>query len=218
MKNKLAPRGVMFAAPGQVLRPVVGLDIDGTEGEYHEHFAAYAEAYLQRPVIRHWDGSMPYWKCFGVSKATYRMMKLGYRQGHLKRSMPVREGAAELTWELRRAGAEVWMCTTRPWLRLDNIDPDTRFWLRNNRIQYDGVLFGPKKYADLARLVGIGRVVGVLDDEPEQCAAADRARLPAYLINRPYNQEGEWPRLDSLEVASKKFVDLINKWREERGV
>jgi hypothetical protein len=218
VKDKLAPRKMMYAAPGQILRPVVGLDIDGTIGEYHEHFAAYAEAYLQRPVIRHWDGSMPYWKCFGVSKSTYRVMKLGYRQGHQKRSMPVRAGAAELARAARAAGAEVWVCTTRPWLRLDNIDPDTRFWLRNNRIQYDGVLFGPQKYKDLAKLVGIGRVVGVLDDEPEQCAMADGAGLPAYLINRPYNQEGAWPRFDSLEVASKAFVDSVYKWREERGV
>lgn len=218
MKNRLAPRKAMYAAPGQILRPVVGLDIDGTLGEYHEHFAAYAEAYLQRPVIRHWDGTIPYWKCFGVTKATYRVMKLGYRQGRLKRSMPLREGAAELTRELRRAGAEVWVCTTRPWLRLDNIDPDTRFWLRNNRIQYDGVLFGSRKYIDLARLVGISRVVGVLDDEEEQCVAAERAKLSPFIIDRPYNREVFGPRIENLEVASKFFVDRVQMWREERNV
>jgi hypothetical protein len=194
------------------------LDIDGTVGEYHEHFAEYAENYLQRPVIRHWDGSAPYWKCFGVSKATYRQMKLGYRQGHLKRSMPMRPGAAELTWAARQAGAEVWVCTTRPWLRLDNIDPDTRFWLRNNRIKYDGVLFGPKKYHDLGKLVGIGRVVGVLDDEPEQCAAADRVGMPAYLMDRPYNQDGACLRLYDLGQASEYFVKAIHEWRAERNV
>lgn len=218
MKDKLAPRGVMNPGPGQVLRPVVGIDIDGTSGEYHEHFAAYAEAYLQRPVLRHWDGSMPFWRCFGVSKQRYREMKLGYRQGHLKRSMPVRPGAPELARAVRAAGAEVWVCTTRPWLRLDNIDPDTRFWLRHHGFQYDGVLFGSQKYKDLARLVGIGRVVGVLDDEPEQCAMADRAGLPAYLIDRPYNREGAWPRFESLEVAGKELVDKVYKWREERGL
>lgn len=218
MKNRLAPRGVMNAAPGQVLRPVVGLDIDGTSGEYHEHFADYAETYLQRPVIRHWDGSMPYWKCFGVSKATYRVMKLGYRQGHLKRSMPVRADAVTLTRVVRAAGAELWVCTTRPWLRLDNIDPDTRFWLRHHGFQYDGVLFGSQKYANLAKLVGISRVVAVLDDEPEQCAAARRAGLPPYLINRPYNQEGTWPRFSDLSAATEGIVELVQKWREERNV
>lgn len=217
MKNRLAPRKAMYAAPGQILRPVVGIDIDGTGGEYHEHFAAYAEAYLQRPVIRHWDGSMPYWKCFGVSKATYRVMKLGYRQGHQKRSMPPIPGAAELTRAVRRAGAEVWVCTTRPWLRLDNIDPDTRFWLRNNGWQYDGVLFGENKYRDLARLVGSTRVAAVLDDDPTQLRVADNAGLPAFIIDRPYNREGAWPRFIDLDHATKGIVEMVRQWREDRN-
>lgn len=218
MKDRLAPRRAMFAAPGQVLRPVVGVDVDGTLGEYHEHFAEYAENYLQRPVIRHWDGSIPYWKCFGVSKTRYREMKLGYRQGRMKRSMPVIPGAPELTRAVRRAGAELWVCTTRPWLRLDNIDPDTRFWLRNNGFQYDGVLFGETKYRDLASLIGIGRVVAILDDEPVQVRVADRYGLPAHLIDRPYNQEGEGSRLYDIEAATKYIAELVHKWREERSV
>lgn len=218
MNDRLAPRGVMDAGPYRVLRPVVGIDVDGTLGEYHEHFAAYAEGFLQRPVIRHWDGTIPFWKCFGVSKARYREMKLGYRQGRMKRSMPVIPGAPELTRAVRRAGAELWVCTTRPWLRLDNIDPDTRFWLRNNGFQYDGVLFGDKKYRDLAGLVGIGRVVAVLDDEPAQALVATRLNLPAHLIDRPYNQEGEGSRLYDIEAATKYIVEQVRKWREERGV
>lgn len=208
----------MFTAPGQVLRPVVGLDVDGTLGEYHEHFAEYAEKYLQRVVLRHWDGSQPYWRCFGVSKSTYRIMKLGYRQGRMKRSMPVIPGAPELARAVRAAGAELWVCTTRPWLRLDNIDPDTRFWLRNNRITYDGVLFGETKYRDLSQLVGIERVVAVLDDDEDQVRVAERYGLPAYLIDRPYNQEAEGGRIQSLEVAAKFITNKIADWRKERGV
>lgn len=216
--NKLAPRKAMWGAPGQILRPVVGLDIDGTCGEYHEHFAEYAEGFLQRVVLRHWDGTMPYWKCFGVSKTRYREMKLGYRQGRLKRSMPVIPGGPELAHAVRAAGAELWVCTTRPWLRLDNIDPDTRFWLRNNRIPYDGVLFGETKYKDLASLVGIERVVAVLDDDSAQLQVAERYGLPGYLIDRPYNQEAEGSRLESLDVAAKVIIDNIKDWLKERGV
>lgn len=216
MKNNLAPRRAMFAAPGQVLRPVVGLDIDGTCGEYHEHFAEYAEMFLQRPVIRHWDGSIPYWRCFGVTKQRYREMKLGYRQGRMKRSMPVIPGAAALTRAVRKAGAELWVCTTRPWLRLDNIDPDTRFWLRDKGLQYDGVLFGETKYRDLASLIGIHRVVAVLDDEPGQVAVAERYGLSARIIDRPYNRHADGYRCNDLEHATKELVALVHAWREER--
>lgn len=212
MKDRLAPRGAMWPALGRMLRPVVGVDVDGTLAEYHEHFAEYAEMFLQRPVKRHWDGSYPYWRSFGVSKAKYREMKLGYRQGRMKRSLPVLPGARDFTQAVRAAGAELWVCTTRPWLRLDNIDPDTRFWLQQQGIRYDGVLFGETKYRDLARLVGSYRVVAVLDDEPEQVAKAIRMELPGILLDRPYNWRSDVPRVPSLWEAENQVLDRISEY------
>lgn len=218
--NRLAPRTAMNGAPGQVLRPVVGMDLDGTAGYFHEHFCQYASMFLQREVQFAWDGSLPFWRSLGISKERYREIKLGYRQGRMKRSMAYIDGAPEFTRAVRQAGAELWVTTTRPWLRLDNIDPDTRFWLRHNGMQYDGVLFGENKYRDLAKLVGIGRVVAVLDDEPDQVRKAERhtVRGVAHLIDREYNQGEGYQRADNLWAASKLVVDRIHEWRKERGV
>jgi len=218
VKEKLAPRRAMNGAPGQVLRPVVAVDVDGTLGEYHEHFAEYAEMFLQKPVLRNWEGSIPYWRCFSVSKTRYREMKLGYRQGRMKRSMPVRPGAAALSAAVRAAGAELWVCTTRPWQRLDNIDPDTQFWLQRSHVRYDGVLYGESKYRDLRQLVGINRVVAVLDDEPEQVRKAEQLGLTARIMDRPYNQGGDFYRSFDLEQAAAEMVALIKQWRKENGV
>jgi hypothetical protein len=218
---KLAPRRAMQMAPGRVLRPVVALDIDGTLGYYHEHFIRFAAMYLQRSISTPWIPSREgekFYQHVGVSKATYRQIKLAYRQGAQKRSMPIVPGAADLTRAVRKAGAEVWVCTTRPYLRLDNIDPDTRFWLRYNSIQYDGVLFGESKYRQLAQLVGSERIVAVLDDEVEQVRKAETVGVPAWLIDREYNQGKTCQGMSSLEAASKNFVDLIQKWLEKRGI
>lgn len=216
---KLAPRRAMQATPTTVLRPVVALDIDGTLGYYHEHFLAFAGQWLQREVPPvWWDGRSPFWRLLGTSKTTYRQIKLCYRQGGLKRSMPPVPWAAELTRHVRQAGAEVWVCTTRPYLRLDNIDPDTRFWLRHNRIQYDGVLFGENKYRDLAAMVGSDRVVAVLDDETEQVERAEKLGLPTRIMDRAYNKESTAFRCRSLYHAEDEFVALIKEWREKRGV
>jgi hypothetical protein len=216
---KLAPRRVMQPAPGCVLRPVVALDIDGTLGLYHEHFLHFAAMYLQRNLPSVWDGSMPFWRLLGTSKTMYRQVKLAYRQGGMKRSMPVVPGAPELTRAVRAAGAEVWVCTTRPYLRLDNIDPDTRFWLRHNGFQYDGVLFGERKYYDLAQLVGSNRVVTVLDDEPEQCERAVKAGLTATLMCRPYNRKVVINRaVVDIQHATDVLLDELHEWRIERGV
>lgn len=216
---RLAPRRTMQRTPDTILRPVVALDIDGTLGYYHEHFLEFAAQWLQRELPETWRGEGPFWRMLGTSKTTYRQIKLCYRQGGMKRSMPVTPWAKQLTQSVRQAGAEVWLCTTRPYLRLDNIDPDTRFWLRHNGIQHDGFLFGENKYRDLAQLVGIERVVGVLDDEPEQCKRADDLGLPVRIMDRCYNQnERSWFRTSSLYHADQEFRGLVNKWREERNV
>lgn len=170
-------------------RPVVALDIDGTLGDYHTHFLRFAEQWYGRAMPDPKDNTdgVPLYKWMGTSKATYRQCKLAYRQGGLKRSMPVYPGASMLTHRLRAAGAEVWIATTRPYLRLDNIDPDTRHWLRRNRIQFDGVLFGEHKYRDLNRILG-ERVLFVVDDLPSMVTQADALGLRAILRDQPYNR------------------------------
>lgn len=154
------------------IRPVVVLDIDGTLGDYHGHFHAFAEAYMGEPLRGGYNGSMELHDWYYISLHLYREIKLAYRQGGLKRSMPCYADADILVRYLRSAGVEVWICTTRPYLRLDNIDPDTREWLARNRISYDGLLYSENKYERLLEIVDKDRIVAVVDDLPEMCAAA----------------------------------------------
>jgi hypothetical protein len=156
-------------------KPVVALDVDGTLGDYHRHFLWFAEQYLDKPMpdAQTINPGERLHKFMHVRLADYRAAKLAFRQGGFKRWMPAYPYASELTTSVRRAGAEVWICTTRPYLRLDNIDPDTREWLRRNNIKYDAVLFGEDKYKELKRQAG-GRVAAILDDLPEMYYEANR--------------------------------------------
>lgn len=178
-------------------KPVVALDIDGTLGDYHLHFTRFAEQWTGRlmPPPNDMLPDVPFYKHLRMSKVTYRQCKLAYRQGGMKRSMPVYPGAADMIRSFRKAGADVWICTTRPYLRLDNIDPDTRHWLRRNRIQWDGILFGTYKYRDLVQRVDSSDVVAVLDDLPEQCVAAQILGLPVYMHDQPYNKGADFDRV-----------------------
>lgn len=172
-------------------KPVVALDIDGTSGDYHGHFLRFAEGYYGRPMPDPKDNTdgVPLYKWMKTSKAKYRQCKLAFRQGGMKRNMPCYWGMAELTRTLRKAGVEVWICTTRPYLRLDNVDPDTREWLRRNKIQYDAVLYGENKYRLLAKHVGADNVIAVVDDLPEMTRQALTAGIGNVLLrDQPYNR------------------------------
>jgi len=207
--------------------PVVAIDIDGTLGDYHTHFLKFAKGWIGRPMPDPEDinPGLPLHKFMGTSKATYRKCKLAYRQGGLKRSMPCYYGAKHITEALRRAGVEVWICTTRPYLRLDNIDPDTRHWLRRNGIQYDAVLWGEHKYRDLVKQVDRERIVGVLDDLPAMLDQAHSLGLRTLLRDQPYNRqkidaESVCPyalRVEDLPQAQCALTIYLGQWKDDHN-
>lgn len=205
----------------QTLKPVVALDIDGTLADYHRHFFNFAQQWLgwsqeTRMVWDRYPGTPSLSEFMEIDKRTYREIKLAYRQGGMKRSMPVYADAQLLTHNLRAAGAEIWVTTTRPYLRLDNIDPDTREWLGRNGISYDHLLYDEDKYTRLAQLVNPDRVVAVLDDQWQQVAMAgalfpgcDFLRKTQY--TRAFHHERE---IGSLAQATMLFPQMVQHWKD----
>lgn len=171
------------------LAPIIGLDIDGTLADYHGHFKAFAEMYLGRALELDWNGvSGKFSEALHLEEHVYRDIKLAYRQGGMKRSIPFFPGAAELVQEIRDMDIQVWICTTRPYLRLDNIDPDTRESFRRNRIEPDGLIYGEDKYLDLAELVDPAKVICVAEDIPSQYIAARSQGFAPILRRGPHNE------------------------------
>lgn len=169
--------------------PIVAVDIDGTLAGYYDHFKNFAEMYLQRPLSVHWSRAYrgEFSEALGLDKEVYRQIKLAYRQGGLKRSLPVEDGAGDFVRGLRKRGVAVWICTTRPWNRLDNIDPDTRFWLETFIGRVDGVIFGEEKFQDLLDIVGDRKVICAIDDLPENIEKAEGLGIPAFIKEGKHN-------------------------------
>lgn len=194
MKRRYLPRSHhgAYDSSTHMVRPVVALDIDGTMGAYHEHFWNMACAYTGRdlPHPQDWSGDVSFARHLGLAKATYRRIKLAYRQGGWKRSMPAYEGVSYMSRRLREDGAVVAICTTRPFLQLEVVDPDTRHWLKRNGVQYDCLISGEHKYPDLVSMFGRERIVAVFEDLPEQAKVCERLEIPLFLRDQPYNHPG----------------------------
>lgn len=211
-------------------QPVVALDVDGVLADYHKTFLWFAEQWLgeKMPSPEEINPGLRLSTFMGVPHHVYRECKLAYRQGGIKRFMPAYPFADYLTSNIRHAGAQVWICTTRPYLRLDNIDPDTREFLRRNHIQYDAVIFegleqeegGIGKYWDLVRQVGHERIVAAVDDLPEQVAqAVDSGIRKVYIRDQPYNRDPSITaeRVTNLEELWASLYIQIKYWQEQHS-
>jgi hypothetical protein len=199
------------------MKPVVAVDLDGTLGDYHGHFLRFAESWYGRtmPTASEINPGLPLHRFMRTSKSTYRQCKLAYRMGGLERSMPVYPGASQLTRLIRRAGAELWIATTRPYLKLDQVSVDTRHWLKRNHIQYDHLIWGEYKYRDLVKNVGKDRVVCVLDDLPEMCSQAGSLGLNVLMRDQPYNKHVGYNRIHDLVDAEDCILSWISSWKEK---
>lgn len=202
------------------VRPVVAFDIDGTLGDYHAHFYHFCATYFGWPggrmVRPKWDGQGEFEDYLGLTKAEYREAKLAYRQGGYKRWLPIFPGAAEGVRGLAEI-ADVWIATTRPWQRLDNIDPDTREWLRRHGMleHISGLLYGETKYEQLCASVDPARIVAVVEDLPEQFINAKHLGLPVILHEYWHN---EYHRSAySTTLVPRGTLDVCMQWAGVRA-
>lgn len=204
---------------GTQVRPVLVSDIDGTLADYHNAFSLFASTYWDIPVQypMTWNGVGNFEDYLKLTRQQYREAKLAYRQGGSKRWMPVFRGVSEMMNEMAARGVEVWVCTTRPWQRLDNIDPDTREWLRRNKIKVSGLLFGDDKYDQLLQRVDLDRIVGVVEDLPEQFDVAKEMGLPVFQVKRVHNSAPVCERAPAgtLPQITKWVCDRLEQWEDK---
>lgn len=196
------------------IKPVVVLDIDGTLADYHTEFTAFCEKYFDTWQRYEWNGGGDFEDYLGLSRNQYREAKLAYRQGGYKRWLPLYPGVRDLFDDLSVYPVEIWICTTRPWQRLDNIDPDTQEWLHRNHLNVDGLLYGDDKYRQLVDRVDQRRVAACVEDLPEQFDNAHDLGLPVIQIERQHNSGFGLSRVPrgNMQVVRAWVSDRVEKW------
>lgn len=210
-----------------VIRPVVVWDCDGTLFQYHEPLAYFCCEYWNLGSAaflraRQWDGTGNFEDALGITQTQYREAKLAFRQGGGKRTLPIfQDGGIKTVMAMKQLGCDIWYATSRPWNRLDNVDPDTRFSLARYDLPLDGILYDDEdKYGRLVRdHLDPDRIVGVVEDLPEQIDRGEELGLPMYQIARAHNRgvgQSRPCRVDMREVAIRLQTNLAN-WRHTHG-
>lgn len=218
---------------GKRVLPVVAFDLDGTLCDYHGHLIRFAYAYFGRQAMERlvgvpemvavdtYAGDVRLADHLHLTNHDYRQMKLAYRQGGQKRMQPAFAGAGEAVFAAMQEGCEVWITTTRPYMRFDSTDPDTRHWLERMDLPYDHLVYEDDKYKVLFDTVGPERVVMVLDDLPEQVHRARDLGLPAVQRATRYNRKARVPSSVPTVTDLRQVPDVLSSrllragWKEE---
>lgn len=190
------------------LKWVVAVDVDGTMAQYHSHYASFVESYDDRLPLtlpRRWNGFGEFRDVLGLTQREHHERKLAFRAGGFKRWMPRFNYADLMVQTLKAMGIEVWVTTTRPWMRMDNVDTDTVEWLRRHDIPFDHLLFDEDKYHRLTELVDPERILAILDDEFEQRRRCEELGLPFVLARTEWNYEVAGAGIDDL----RNFLPIV---------
>jgi hypothetical protein len=215
---------VLCSKCSELVKPVVAIDIDGTMGDYHDHLLRFATYYFGEPSVDWWGysghGKFSEWfmQAFDCDYRTWHDVKLAYRQGGMKRSMPPFDSMTRFARETAAMGCEIWVTTTRPFLRMDNIDPDTREWLRRNDVPYKGLIYDEDKYEALAERIDSSRVVAVYDDLPEMydSAALVFGTIVPFLVSTTWNRAVRRENMGGAQMATKHLKTRLDLWRSVR--
>jgi uncharacterized HAD superfamily protein len=182
---------------------VVGIDIDGVLGMYHEWFTEYckqvwaiaADTFDEVKTV--------------VGPEIFTKIKAAYRQSGWKATMPAKPGASELTKKLKAAGYQIIILTARPYKKYTRIYPDTLEFLETNDIMFDAIIWDEKKHLKIIKK--FPNMDFMIEDTPSIALEVAKAGYPVYIPTGPANKdfdENAHPnlyRISGLEDLLKYF-------------
>jgi len=161
---------------------IVALDLDGVLVAYPEAWVAFINS-----------NSDDYYADLNDAKNRipfnrYKELKLKYRTSGIKATLPMNDGAAELTKELRKQGYTIIILTARPIYEVKEVFRDTLYWLKTNKIEHD-LLFagGHDKQHKIAKY--FPEIEFIVEDNATIANNIAKTGKKVFLLDNIYNQQ-----------------------------
>ncbi len=170
---------------------IVGVDIDGVLADYPGGYVDFINKELGTNYSREGVTNYDIGAHFGIPRPDIIRLKDKFRQTGQKRYLNTCEGAKEFLQALRNAGYTVVLLTARPYNKYKRMFADTIYWLNQNGLPFDGIIFDEDKEAYLLRNYGAENVCFFVDDHQNNANLISDAGVKCYLLNRPYNTQAQ---------------------------
>ena len=184
---------------------VIAIDIDGVLADYPDYFI---EWYNLDHGTRYEDlHNMR--RNIGVDK--YEDAKDEYRQSGVKRWMWPMPDASSFTKKIKELGLDIVLLSSRPYKTYSRIFADTLYWLNNNDIKYDTILWDEEKDLKLVKM--IPKVKVVIEDDIKYADDISQLDVPVILLNSTYNTgfgNEKIIRVNDLIEAYEQIEKIVN--------
>jgi hypothetical protein len=162
---------------------IVGIDVDGVLGEYHDYFVQFAKT-RGHAFDDFWELKK------ALPTIVYEQLKSEYRQSGWKADMPVRKGAVELTHKLKEMGYQIVILTARPYKEYSRIYPDTLSFLNKNDIKFDAIIWDEQKHIKIINK--FPNMEFMIEDTPSIARDVAREGYTVFMPKGPNNELGDF--------------------------
>lgn len=193
---------------------IAGIDIDGILADYPRSFVEFINqakgTNFDYRNVKEYNIAEE----LGLSTEEICRYKHEYRDTGAKRFVPVIDGAKQFLDELKYMGYTVVLLTSRPVDKYKRIFADTQYWLAENKLHYDAILFDEWKGERLIKEFGRDKVEFFVDDVAGFANGISEAGLKCYLMRKTYNESAKIKdnvvRVNTLEDVLKDRRQIQN--------
>ncbi len=159
---------------------ICAIDLDGVLAEYPKAWVEFANKKMNTE-----------YNLYGLKKKLsyelYKKLKLEYRTSGIKQTLPVIDGAVELTHKLRAEGFMIIILTARPFYQIKEVFRDTLYWLKANDIAYDLIFAGTDKHIQILKY--FEELSFMIEDNADIANKVAKLGYKVYLLDNEYNQQ-----------------------------
>lgn len=120
------------------------------------------------------------------------------------RDLPIIPGARDALATIQAAGYKVVIITARPSWQYKRIYADTLYWLKENDVPHDLLLFNKDKAEAIHKRLHPAWPVAFVEDHPRNAIAIASLGIQVYLYNQPHNAA----------VADSDNLRRVNDWHD----
>lgn len=193
----------------------IGIDIDDTISETFETLLPYSQKYTIEDLKRES-------KIFIDNNCTnhfYILNTNGWNEkeavefwkkyyAEILRKVNIKKFASEIINKLRQEGHKIYLITARWDMDKDNVEAITKQWLKDNKVEYDGLFLNANDKLTIAKENNIDLFI---DDSFNNCKTiADNSNIKVYIMNSIVNGNIQDENIKKV-FSWPEIYDLINR-------